>query len=183
MRWRDKRDVLVLSTKHSVRFQTVIKHQKQVSKPKIVLDYDKAKGAVDLSDQMTAYQTPLRKTIKWYKKVAIDLILNTAMVNALILYQSVTGKKISVLEFRKAIMKSFVVLDNVDASSNQRSRRVKHELKKKEGPSSKTRRAFQHCYKNMVTTQGRLVAKNKTKKSTPFVITALRNLIFVWNVS
>lgn len=170
LKWRDKRDVLVLSTKHSVRFQTVIKHRKQVSKPKIILDYNKAKGAVDLSDQMTAYQTPLRKSVKWYKKLAIDLLLNTAMVNALILYQSVTGKKHSVLEFRKEIMKSFVTLDSDDVLSNQRPRRLKHQLKKKEGPSSKTRRACQQCYKNKVATQGRLVAKNKTKKVNTFCV-------------
>lgn len=170
LRWRDKRDVLVLSTKHSVRFQTVIKHRRQISKPKIVVDYNKAKGAVDLSDQMTAYQTPLRKSIKWYKKIGIDLLLNIAMVNALILYQSVTNTKISVLEFRKEIMKSFVGFNTneVSASSNQRSRRVKHQLKKKEGPSFKTRRACQQCYRDMVASHGRLVAKNRTKKVNTF---------------
>ncbi|XP_022837201.1 piggyBac transposable element-derived protein 4-like [Spodoptera litura] len=170
LRWRDKRDVLVLSTKHSVRFQSIIKHGKQTSKPKIVLDYNKAKGAVDLSDQMTAYQTPLRKSIKWYKKLGIDILLNTAMVNALILYQSVARKKISVLEFRKEIMKSFVDFDTNDTPSNQRTKRVKHQLKKKEGPTSKSRRACQQCYKNMVATHGRLIAKNKTKKVNTFCV-------------
>lgn len=167
MRWRDKRDVLVLSTKHSVRFQTVVKHRRQVSKPKIVVDYNKAKGAVDLSDQMTAYQTPLRKTIKWYKKVAFDLLLNTAMVNSLILYQSVNRKKYPILEFRKEIMKSFLD-SNIESDRNQRPRREKHGLKKKEGRSSKTRRACQQCYKDMVAIHGRLVAKNKTRKVNTF---------------
>ncbi|KAL0879682.1 hypothetical protein ABMA27_003397 [Loxostege sticticalis] len=156
MKWKDKRDVLVLSTKHSMRFRTTVKHRKQVSKPQIVLDYNKAKGAVDLSDQMTAYQTPLRKTIKRYKKLAIDLLLNTAMVNSLILYQSVTKKKISVLDG--------------DPAPNTRPKRVKHQLKKKEGPSNKSRRACQQCYKNNVSDYGRLVAKNKTKKVNTFCI-------------
>lgn len=49
MKWKDKRDVLVLSTIHSDRFQTIIKRGKTVSKPKIVLDCNRAKGAVDLS--------------------------------------------------------------------------------------------------------------------------------------
>lgn len=170
MKWKDKRDVLVLSTKHSVRFRTTVKHRKQVSKPQIVLDYNKAKGAVDLSDQMTAYQTPLRKTIKWYKKLAIDLLLNTAMVNSLILYQSVTKKKISVLEFRKEILRSFVASSSGDPAPNTRPKRVKHQLKKKEGPSNKSRRACQQCYKNNVSDYGRLVAKNKTKKVNTFCI-------------
>lgn len=63
-------------------------------KPAIVLDYNKAKGAVDLADQMAAYQTPLRKSLKWYKKIAFDLILNVDLVNALVLYRSVTHKNI-----------------------------------------------------------------------------------------
>ncbi|GBP12693.1 PiggyBac transposable element-derived protein 4 [Eumeta japonica] len=46
------------------------------------ISYNKAKGAVDLSDQMTSYSSPLRKTVKWYKKLGMELILNTALVNA-----------------------------------------------------------------------------------------------------
>ncbi|GBP71846.1 PiggyBac transposable element-derived protein 4 [Eumeta japonica] len=46
------------------------------------ISYNKAKGAVDLSDQMTSYSSPLRKTVKWYKKLGIELILNTALVDA-----------------------------------------------------------------------------------------------------
>lgn len=65
-------------------------------KPAIIVDYNRAKGAVDLSDQMAAYQTPLRKTLKWYKKIAFDLILNVAMVNALVLYKTVTNKHIPI---------------------------------------------------------------------------------------
>lgn len=69
LKWKDKRDVLVLSTKHTDRFQNITNKRGQVvSKPKIILDYNKAKGAVDLSDQITSYSTPLRKSVKWYKK-------------------------------------------------------------------------------------------------------------------
>lgn len=109
MKWKDKRDVLVLSTKHSDRFQTITKRGRAVSKPKIVLDYNRAKGAVDLSDQMAAYSTPLRKSVKWYKKVAINLLLNTAVINALVLYQAVTGTKIQIVEFRKQVLKGLLM--------------------------------------------------------------------------
>lgn len=94
MKWRDKREVLVLSTKHSDRFVKIKKRQGNVvMKPQIITDYNTAKGAVDLSDQMAAYSSPLRKSVKWYKKLATDLLLNTSMVNALTLYKSVTKKK------------------------------------------------------------------------------------------
>lgn len=82
MKWRDKRDVFLLSTKHSDRFKKITKQGKEILKPQIVLHYNKAKGAVDLSDQMAAYSTPLRKSVKWYRKLAIDMLLNTAIVTA-----------------------------------------------------------------------------------------------------
>lgn len=80
------------------RFVRVVKRNKVISEPAIVVDYNKAKGAVDLADQISAYQTPLRKSMKWYKKMAMDLILNVTVVNALILYKSVTKKNIPILE-------------------------------------------------------------------------------------
>ncbi|CAK1552923.1 unnamed protein product [Leptosia nina] len=62
--WRDKRDVLVISTKHSTRFVSVSKNNKITMKPSIVVDYNRARGAVDLEDQVAAYQSPLRKSLK-----------------------------------------------------------------------------------------------------------------------
>ncbi|KAL6421072.1 hypothetical protein ACFW04_013596 [Cataglyphis niger] len=70
MKWKDKRDVLMLSTKHSVETVTVRKHGSDRVKPKLIVDYNDAKSSVDISDQMTAYCNPLRKTLKWYKKNA-----------------------------------------------------------------------------------------------------------------
>lgn len=45
LRWKDKRDVLLLSTKHSTRFVSVTKYNITIMKPAIVVDYNKAKGA------------------------------------------------------------------------------------------------------------------------------------------
>lgn len=168
MKWKDKRDVLVLSTKHSDRFQTVTKRGKTVLKPKIVLDYNRAKGAVDLSDQMAAYSTPLRKSVKWYKKAGISLLLNTALVNALIIYQTVTGKKIQIVEFRKQVLKGLLTRSEQTSNENSRPRRMKHKLTKKDGPNKNNRRTCQQCYKENTKVMGRVLAKNKTKKVVTF---------------
>lgn len=53
-------------------------------------------------------ENPLRKSLKWYKKLTYDLILNVAMVNASVLYKSVTNKFITIIDFRKEILKSFM---------------------------------------------------------------------------
>ncbi|CAG4931277.1 unnamed protein product [Parnassius apollo] len=114
-----------------------------------------------MSDQMAAYSTPLRKSIKWYKKYAINLLLNTAVVNALVLYQSVIGKKIQMADFRLELLKSFCSQQDVPIA---RPRRMIHKLQQKERQARTSRRACVNCYKINAATYGRKLAKNKTKK-------------------
>lgn len=99
-------------------------NNKTITKPAIVVDYNMTKGAVDLSDQIAAYQTPLRKTLKLSKKIAFDLILNVAMVNALVLYKNFTNIYIPIVDMRKQILKSFLP----KSTSTERSTRKKHVL-------------------------------------------------------
>lgn len=68
-----------------------------------MIDYNKTKSSVDVSNQMTAYINPLRKTLKWYKKVAFELLLNTSVLNAWILYNIQQQIPISIVEFRKRL--------------------------------------------------------------------------------
>ena len=44
---------------------------------------NKGKQGIDISDQMASYFTALRKTIRWYHKIGLEFLLNTAVVNAL----------------------------------------------------------------------------------------------------
>lgn len=83
LKWKDKIDVLMLSTKHSKEFSKVTKKGKVT---RMVLAYNKTKSAVDMSDKMAAYSSPLGKTVKWYKKLEIELILNSAIVNTWVMY-------------------------------------------------------------------------------------------------
>ena len=69
------------------------------NKPMVVVDYNRGKCAVDLSDQMIAYSTPHRRTLKWYIKLALELLLNTSISNAMILYKQATKTKIKVSAF------------------------------------------------------------------------------------
>ncbi|KAJ8947324.1 hypothetical protein NQ314_008626 [Rhamnusium bicolor] len=68
LKWRDKRDVLMLSTKHTDEMVSVTKNGKEVLKPKMVIDYNIGKTSIDISDQFASYDSALRKNIKWYKK-------------------------------------------------------------------------------------------------------------------
>lgn len=168
LKWKDKRDVLVLSTKHSVGFVEITKRGNVVRKPTIVLDYNKAKGGVDLADQMASYSTPLRKSIRWYKKIAFDMLLNIAVINSHVLYQSVNKKKIKITDFRISLLKHFCTSQQAGESAPARPKRQKHVLEKLDGPSRKSRRNCGECYKMNVKNMGRQEARNKTRKVNTF---------------
>lgn len=137
-KWKDKRDFLMLSTKHSKGMSTVIKKGRPVRKPRMILAYNKAKGAVDISDQMTSYSSPLRKTVKWYKKLAFELILNTALVNAWVMYTENKNNKESIVQFRRQLVEYLVDSDKDETEvAVERPKRLRHELMKKRGISQK----------------------------------------------
>ncbi|XP_017796976.1 PREDICTED: piggyBac transposable element-derived protein 4-like [Habropoda laboriosa] len=123
LKWKDKRDVLLLSTKHSDETVVIRKMGYDCVKPKIVIDYNEGKSYVDVSDQMSSYCNPLRKSVKWYKKLVFQLFLNTAVVNAWIMHNSLTNNKISSLEFRKQLaMHMMSCKDNNSLPTVQRSK-------------------------------------------------------------
>lgn len=167
MKWKDKRDVYLLSTKHNATFSRTVKRGKEIIKPKIVVDYNSAKSAVDLSDQMIAYSTPLRNTVKWHRKLAVELLLNTALLNSYIIYKETTKSKIGIADYRKILCKYFTQSgkENLEPDvSFNRNKRQKYELAKKEGAVKKTRKYCARCYKINAGTVDRVYARKKTKQ-------------------
>ncbi|XP_055918321.1 piggyBac transposable element-derived protein 4-like [Eupeodes corollae] len=74
-KWKDKRDVLMLSTKHGLEEVGTGKRNRdgqEIKKLRMIVDYNHAKQGIDISDQMACYFTPLRKTIRWYHKIAFE---------------------------------------------------------------------------------------------------------------
>ncbi|KAG8231174.1 hypothetical protein J437_LFUL007934 [Ladona fulva] len=80
----DKRLKLMISSNPELAENVVTSTSKNkkgeiVIIPKSVLAYNKAKKGVDVSDQMSLYYTCIRRTLKWYKKLAIELLLGSCM--------------------------------------------------------------------------------------------------------
>lgn len=96
----------MLSTKHTDEMYTTIVRGKEKTKPAVVLDYNRGKSFIDLADQLAAYSSPLRRSLKQYRKVKFELLINTLVVNALSLFKTVTGKniKIKITEFKEALV-------------------------------------------------------------------------------
>ena len=168
LKWKNKHDIFMISTKHSAEMVQVRKGNYVSEKPVVVVDYNKGKGIVDLSDQMSAYSTPHRRTLKWYLKLALDLLLNSAITNAMILYQVATNTKIKVTEFRMAFAMHLTQCHSPVLSNTPVRRRLRHELQKKEGRAYLERKFCRECYKKNSKLFGSKIAKNKTKKVTTY---------------
>ena len=57
---------------------------------------------------MASYATTLRKGVKWYRKLGIELLLGLTVVNERLIFQKVKGKKIKMRLFREAIALSLL---------------------------------------------------------------------------
>ena len=110
LKWKDSREVRILTPKHPPVMVPVARRahyfdsteivqrrnqrsRKATEKPLAVLAYNREKGSIDLSDQMTSYVTTLRKGVKWYRKLAIELLLGIAVVNAWVAYKEATKER------------------------------------------------------------------------------------------
>ena len=52
-------------------------------KPLAVVEYNEGKCGIDYSNQVVLYAITIRKGIKWYRKLGIQLLLGISVVNAL----------------------------------------------------------------------------------------------------
>lgn len=111
---------------------------------------------------MASYQSPLRKGLKWYRKVATEILFGSAMTNAWILFnQNSPNSKMSILDFRVHICKAL----SEDANDTPRPRTPKriHTLVES-GPENKKRKKCVGCYKLLRQTLSSRDADKKTKK-------------------
>lgn len=107
-KWRDKRDVLFLSTKYSDETVELTRYTGTIERPAAIMEYNSGKFSVDISDQMTSCNTALRNTIKWYRTIAVEILLGTTVVNAHILHRNITRNNTTVSEFRQNIITSLL---------------------------------------------------------------------------
>ncbi|KAL5244229.1 hypothetical protein ACI65C_011639 [Semiaphis heraclei] len=147
-------DLLVSKYKHTM-IETINKRGQTTKKPEIVIDYNKGKALVDICDQRSSYHSPLRKSMKWYRKVAIEIILSTSVLNAMCLYNKVNKTKIGITEFKEMLVK-----DMCGDYEETDKEEVEHKLSK----SGKRTRCVK-CYDEMAKQGGRKHAQRITKQS------------------
>jgi hypothetical protein len=70
MKWRDKKDVTMISTFHDDTLRTLCKRGVEVKKPVCVLEYNQQLGGVNLKDQkLQPYLLEKKRGSKWYMKL------------------------------------------------------------------------------------------------------------------
>ncbi|EFN82711.1 PiggyBac transposable element-derived protein 4, partial [Harpegnathos saltator] len=111
LKWRDKKDVWMLSTSHSDDFVETKKINYQTGepkrKPKCVADYNALMGAVDKIDMILSSLHCVRKSTKWYKKYFFHL-LDLAIYNAYILYKEANEKIVTFEKFHLLLIKDIL---------------------------------------------------------------------------
>jgi len=107
VKWKDKRDVLSISSelKHEM-VETVNRHGKKKIKPLLISEYNKNMSGIDRQDQMMSYYPAERKTLRWYKKIAIHF-LQICLLNSHKLYCK-NIKKINLYDYWLSVIKALL---------------------------------------------------------------------------
>ncbi|CAG9558383.1 unnamed protein product [Danaus chrysippus] len=117
LKWKDKRDVLMISTCHADE-QTMSNGRNQRLKPNMILEYNDRKKGIDLSDELASYYSPIRKTLTWYKKVAVDVLFGVGIVNTVYLYNKLNQQnKCTLLQAQMDIVKKLLGINVVQSAS------------------------------------------------------------------
>ncbi|XP_068090030.1 piggyBac transposable element-derived protein 4-like [Hyperolius riggenbachi] len=108
LKYRDKRDVLLLTNIHSEATTSVTSRRQEVTKPVAIAEYNKHMGGVDLADQMLAPYRIDRKRRAWYKKVSIYL-MQVALHNSFVIYKrSSSRNKARFLKFQEQVIRTLI---------------------------------------------------------------------------
>ncbi|KAJ3641835.1 hypothetical protein Zmor_028308 [Zophobas morio] len=104
---------------------------------------------------MASYNSALRKTIKWYRKVAIEVLFGTTMVNAYYLYKKINNSKMVITEFREQVIEKMMFTDenqeedktSIENNLPKKKKKTEHKLERKEGLAHKIRKYCVRSYK------------------------------------
>jgi hypothetical protein len=177
--WKDKKDVLMVSTKPShsatvVNTGNTNSKNERIMKPPVVLDYNEGRLGCDLSDQLSSYYTCLRRSIKWYRKVAFELLSGTALANSYLIYkENYTASKVTILHFCESLVRSLLLglsFEKLKPGVKQKSaaqakrKLADHKLEEKESSARDVRRRCAGCYEKIWQYQSREASLETAKK-------------------
>ncbi|XP_049632818.1 piggyBac transposable element-derived protein 4-like [Suncus etruscus] len=171
LKWTDKRPISMLTTSKN-HMCTIIEGKNGTLKPGAVFYYNIAKKGVDISDQMASYYNCLQKTIKWYRKIVIQLICGTLLVNAWYIHKRWGNKQINILKFRERIIDQLLIsshhTEEMAPGEKIPRKEVIHFLDSYTESARTSRKRCRGCYKSLSEREGRNVALKKAKRVKTF---------------
>ena len=94
VRWKDKKDVTMLTTMHTNaelvdtgKIKRCVKDGSEVEVPRIVIDYNAGMGGVDKGDQVLSGHHIMRRYVKAYRKIFFNM-LDMSIFNSFIIFQT-----------------------------------------------------------------------------------------------
>ena len=120
---------------------------------------------------MASYATSLRKGVKWYRKLGIELILGISVVNAWILYEKASQKKHKIRNFKEELAGAMLKLSNNNREQQRSSMRldaVHHLVKRVNSTGKPMRRYCNSCYKRVKEESGREMAQKTAKQANTY---------------
>ena len=106
LKWKNNRDVHIISTKHETAERT--EQGNLTSKPKCVIDYNKGMVGINRQARMLACFPAMRKHTKGHRKVFF-YVLDMALFNSYILFRKINAeKKQNYAEYRIEIAESLI---------------------------------------------------------------------------
>ena len=91
IKWKDKKDVVLLTTMHSLEFAETEKTNRYTGqkcvKPTVVIDYNQNMGGVDVDDQILSKFHTMRRCKKAYKKIFFYLI-DMMLLNSYVIFKN-----------------------------------------------------------------------------------------------
>ena len=148
-------------------------------KPVVVVDYNRGKYAVDFSDRVIAYSTPRRRNLKWYIKLALELMLNTSISNAMKLYKQAIKTKIKASDFRMALAMHLTQCHSPESSNILIRQRLRHKCGRKKGKRTWQENFAESVIKKNIKQLGSKIAKNRTKRWPAILQIVLMSHIYV----
>lgn len=113
LKCKDTKEVNILTTIHDERMQNIRNRRNPANplqKPKCIVDYNKYMGGVDCTDQLLQPFQVARKSMKWYKKLALHLV-QLSMLNSFIPHKKSGGRK-PLLDFQRSVIASLLLVEN-----------------------------------------------------------------------
>ncbi|KAI8424674.1 hypothetical protein MSG28_006630, partial [Choristoneura fumiferana] len=167
LKWHDKRPVYMISTcrQHNATIVDTGKRRKvtgeHIKKPECVVTYNDNKKGIDYSDQMSSYYTPLQRGLKWFRKVMMELLFGTALVNSWVVFNMQREIKMPKKIFLESVIEGFTKKPTSNGGNSRTATLTKNHAFEKNGDK---RRKCAGCYENLRTTLSSREANKKVKK-------------------